>query len=199
MLQFSFAEKFKITDPISHLTQTSRGIEDMIIQLEYAYYDKKTTTSVTQFTIVTNIALPTGSAYKKPPTGFGASSFFIGGTASCLKTDWYYFTALGAKLTTSNNDTKFGNAFLYQFGLGNNICYKIDKWIFNWLVELDGVYNQRDKLLGCINQNTGGNIIFLGPSLFFSTKHLVLQGGISWVAWGNISMVYKTKIISMQL
>ncbi len=159
----------------------SHGVEDLIAQLEGAIYERDALYTLTQVTLVGNIGFPVGSATKVPPTGFGAVSFFLGFTANHMRTDWYCFTAMAGVIPTSHHQTKFGKEFLYQFGISKNIAYKADKWIFNWMVELDGLYRQRNKILGIIDLNSGGNFILLGPSLWFSTQHLILQGGISAV------------------
>jgi hypothetical protein len=159
----------------------SRGLEDLIAQLEVALYEHDTPYTLGQVTLVGNIGLPTGSATKIPSTGFGAVSYFFGFTANYMKTDWYYFTAMGAVLPTSHHHIKFGKEFLYQFGISKNIAYKADKWVFNWMIELDGFYRQGTILLTADNVDNGGNVVVLGPSLWFSTQRLILQGGISAV------------------
>ncbi len=174
-IEFSVAAKFKEDGQQSH------GIEDTLIQFEYTFYNKQSLTYIDQATIVTGIVIPTGSAFKIPPTGFGSLSIFLGATASHTATDWYYFVSPAALLTTSHRGTKFGNIFFYQAGLGKNISYVPDKWIFTWMVEFDGTCRQRDRILGSIDPDSGGNTILLGPSLWFSTQHLILQAGISWV------------------
>ena len=159
----------------------SHGIEDLIAQLEGAIYERDALYSLAQVTLVGNIGFPTGSATKEPPTGFGAVSFFLGFTANYMKTDWYCFTAMAGVIPTSHHQTKFGKEFWYQFGLSKNIAYKADGWILNWMVELDGIYRQRNKFRGVVDLNSGGNFVLLGPSLWFSTRHFILQGGISAV------------------
>jgi hypothetical protein len=58
----------------------SSGLEDFFIQMEYAFYDKKTASFADQATFVGNITAPTGSIQKNPPTGFGSPSLFLGAT-----------------------------------------------------------------------------------------------------------------------
>lgn len=161
---------------------TSRGLADLIIQLEGIVYVHETTKMVNEITFVGNISLPTGSFNKNPQTGAGSPRFFLGVTASHSEQAWYYFTSIGGGITTMHKKTKVGNQFLYQFGLSRNIAYKTDKWILNWIVELDGFYQQRNEIVGIIDRNSGGNTLLLGPSLWFSTQRFIVQGGISAVA-----------------
>lgn len=154
----------------------SNGLEDFIVQLEYAFYNKSTSTYTDQATIVGNVTVPTGSTRKDPPTGFGAPSFFIGATYNHMMIDWFVFCAPGAILTTSNHGTKFGNQFLYQFGFGRNIPSPCG-WIYAWMIEFDGQYYQKNRFRGRIDPNSGGNVIFATPSLWMSNKNFLIQFG----------------------
>jgi len=162
-------------------SDTSHGLEDLYITAEYVFYSKNKLESAFLSTLVTTLILPTGSANKTPSTGLGVPSFFLGLTAGYMDTEWYYYGSLGAILTTVNKGIEIGNQFLYQWGLGKNISYAADSYIFNWLIEFDGTYRQKDKIKGITDQDSGGNVIFLGPSLWFSTQRIIVQVGVSWV------------------
>lgn len=158
----------------------SSGLEDIFIQPNYAFYNNSTNEYVDQATVLVNFNFPTGSKEKQPPTGFGAASYFAGLTYNRTYVDWYIFTSGGALLTTNDNSTKYGNQYLYQLGLGKNITYVPSKWIFNWLAEVDGTYYEKDKINGVQNPNSGGNVIYVTPSLWVSTEKIILQAGVGW-------------------
>ena len=157
----------------------SSGLEDIFAQLEYAFYTKKSPHSVDQATVVANVTFPTGSSSKIPPTGFGSNSFFIGATFNHMEINWFFFTSPGAVLTTSKHGTKFGDQFLYQFGLGRYIPSP-SGWIFAWLLEIDGLYSWKNKIKGTIDPNTGGNTIYITPSIWISSKRIILQFGAGY-------------------
>lgn len=157
----------------------SSGPEDMIFQLEYAFFHEEKERFSNAMTLVTTLLLPFGDDTLEPSTGFGSTSFFLGLTASHIATDWYYYVSPGAVLTTSHDcRTKSGNQFLYQAGIGKNIAYSSDKWVFSWLIELIGTYTQKSKVNGVTDQNSGSNIVLLAPSLWFSTQKLIIQASI---------------------
>lgn len=156
----------------------SAGFEDFFVQLEYAFYNKKNYSYTDQATVVGNITVPTGSIKKNPPTGFGSPSFFIGGTFYRMWVDWFVFTNQGAILMTANHGTKFGDQFLYQFGFGRNIPSPCGL-IYAWMIEVDGQYNRKNRFKGETDPNSGGNFIFLTPSLWVSSKELLVQFGVS--------------------
>lgn len=156
----------------------AQGLNDCSIQLEYAFYLKSNYKYVDQATLVGSLLFPTGSARKSPNTGFGAASIFIGATYYRSTIDWFLFTAPGALLTSSEHGTKFGDIFLYQFGFGQNI-WSPPGWIYAWVVEIDGQYSRQNRIKGKIDKNSGGNSIFVTPSISISSKEMLLQFGVS--------------------
>jgi hypothetical protein len=156
----------------------SRGSEDSIAQFEYAFYTKSNVCYSDQATIVMNVSFPQGKASKNPPTGYGASSYFLGFTFLRTYVDWLLFTSHGVVVTDSHHGTKFGNEFLYQFGIGKNVAYLKDRFILDWVLELAGQYTGKSKIASQLNPNSGGNLVLLIPSLWLSTKQTILQLGI---------------------
>lgn len=72
---FNFPYTPAIQDGRGHTS----GPEDFYVQGEYTFYNKKTAFYSDEATFVANVTVPIGSALRKPPTGFGSPSFFIGG------------------------------------------------------------------------------------------------------------------------
>jgi hypothetical protein len=167
---------------------TTSGFGDTLFQLEYAYLNKGGPTFLTQGTIVASVYLPSGvfepslQGAGLPPhqpfTGFGATSFFLGTTINHTTIDWYAFGSIGEIITTrAKCKSKIGNTLFYQAGAGYNLKYLKDK-IIMLMVEMDGIYSQKDKLLGATDANSGANIIYVGPVLFYSTPNWIFQTGI---------------------
>lgn len=158
----------------------SSGVGDAIIQAEYAFYTKAYKTFYDQATIVANVTIPTGSTKKNPNTGIGSNSFFIGYTFSRNGINWLYFMSSGGLLTTSSHRTKFGSEFLYQCGIVRRIA-NTKEWLFAFMLEFDGTYTWKNKIHGTIDQNSGGNVIYLTPSLWISSaESLIFQIGIGF-------------------
>jgi len=157
----------------------SAGFEDMFIQLEDAFYNKSTQSYTDQATILGNVTLPTGSSTKQPPTGVGSPSFLLGATFDRTYVDWFLFASPGAILTTTHDNTKFGNEYLYQGGFGRNIT-NINDWMFAWMIEGDGQYSQKNRVSGVTQINSGGNVVYITPSLWISSKKLIFQLGVGY-------------------
>lgn len=174
LFSLPFAGRFK--EQNSH----SNGLEDAFVQLEYAFYQAEKSLSTDQATIVANVTIPTGSGNKNPPTGVGSPSIFIGGTFNRTTVDWFYFGSLGAMLTTEYDLGKFGNRYLYQGGIGRNLPSPRG-WIFALMLEVDGQYNSKDRANGEKNPDSGGNVVFITPSLWISSEKIIIQIGVGGV------------------
>lgn len=156
----------------------SSGFEDAFIQFEYAFLSKEEKTFTETATIVFNVAIPTGSTSLTPITGYGAPSCFIGTTYNHTSIDWFYFASIGSILTSSTKkNTKIGSQLLYECGFGRNIPSP-EGWIFAWMIEFDGYYLLRNRFQGDLDCNSGGNIMYLTPSLWASTEKFIFQLGL---------------------
>lgn len=162
--------------------QKSSGWEDAFAQLEYAFYNGSTKQYIDQATVVANISVPTGSVNKNPATGAGAPSYFLGLTFDRMYVDWLIFGSPGVGIPTAKNGTKFGNSFLYQFGFGRRIAAHRKNWLFAWIIEIDGTYTQKNRVKGSEDQNSGGNVVYVTPSLWTSTNNFIFQLGVGFPA-----------------
>ena len=163
----------------------SSGLGDLFLQLEYAIYTREASCISDQVTIVANVSFPTGSSRKNPSTGVGAVGYFIGTTYNRTWENWLCFTSYGAELPMSHQGTQFGNQFLYQFGFGRHIV-NARGWMFAWIVELDGTFSARNRINGILDPNSGGNVVYLTPSLWMSSKDWTLQVGLGHTVQQNL-------------
>lgn len=163
----------------------SSGALDFFAGTEYAFYSKSTSTYADQATVLVNLTAPTGSTSKNPQTGLGSPSVFLGGTFYRTMVEWFLFTAQGVLLPTSYHGTKFGNQYLYQFGFGRNF-WTPKGWIYAWMVDIDGLYSCRNRFRGSLDRNSGGNVMYVTPSLWISSKELSLQFGVGFPVYQNL-------------
>jgi len=168
----------------------SSGSGDFLIQFEYAIYNKSKLKYVNQITLVAAISYPTDSFFKFPSFTTGEPNFFIGTTASHVAIDWYYFASLGANFTKSkkcqNSSYEFGNQYLYQAGFGRNI-FASDGWICTWLLEFDGNYTKNNFFNNKKDLNSGGNYVFISPSLYLANESFYIQGGFGFPIIQNLN------------
>lgn len=158
----------------------SHGLEDIGLQLEYLAYESGNKTVSNYMSLVGIVTLPTGSSDKIPATGAGVPTCLLGVTAGSLMIDWYLFASSGYLMHPERRQTKQGNLFLYQGGIGRNLGAVSEKWLLTAIIEFSGFYAQHDKLCGMHVNTSGSNKGFLATSLWFATQQLGVQFGIAW-------------------
>ncbi len=166
----------------------SSGIEDIFLQGEYGFYNKTRADYTLQATVLANVQFPTGSSSKNPPTGHGSFGYFLGTTYAYTSFNWYAFISPGVNLTTTHHGTKFGNSYLYQWGFARCIKQLSPRgWIFDLMIEFDGTYAEKNKIRGITDLNSGGNVIFVTPSIWLSSKRWIFQWGIGFPLVQNLN------------
>lgn len=158
----------------------SSGLADATVQAEYAFLNTSTNTRQTQATIVLAATVPTGSLRKNPATGLGSPSLFSGLTYNQMYIEWYWFVSPGLTWVVPNKNTQLGSAYTYDAGVGKNLWVYSDNSSWFGLVEFNGLYAKRNKIDGVIDQNSGGNIITISPSLIYSTEKIYTQFGVAF-------------------
>ncbi len=178
----------------------SKGLSNIIAQLEYAFYEHKEIDAIIQYTIIGNIFFPTTQVVKnfdlfdtKSPT------FFLGLTTNNLSTVWYTYSDIGIFFTTKRRNFKLGNRIWYDIGFGRNF-FERNKFSCAGLLEMSGIYERPDTINKKKFLKTGGNRLYFGPSLRFDYGGLVVIGGfqyvISDVSREDVSFKYRS-IISL--
>lgn len=175
---------------------TQSGIGDLAIDLEYAFYNFENSKYSDQATIIFSPTFPisnlgsiskksnvnqrvSGFSRKNVPSNFNAVSYFVGATYSRMFIDWYSFLAPGVLFIEKHDSIQQGTQYYYNLGIGRDIKSREKKYIFAGLLEFNGQYSAKTTHLSKTVPNTGGNIIYVTPSLWFSTSKLVVQVGIS--------------------
>ena len=191
---YAFTNNFSldVTLPIVPLFDQNNckghGVGDLTAQLEYAFYGKQEKTFYNEATIVTNVTLPfthissTKSVEELSAISNGGVSFFIGSTLSHLSIKWYTYIAAGAVLTTSRKNTKIGNTILYQGGFGRNLGNP-GGITLALLIDINGVFSAKNKVCSVTNHNSGGNEIFLGPTLYIAYHNFEGVAGIEFLPY----------------
>jgi hypothetical protein len=183
---------------------TDRGLANVSAQVEYAYYQTETEHALTQATVIGGMGFPTSTfnniqnfSLKRTIGVSNSVTFFVGGTASYLTAESYIYASLGDSFHAITNQTitttthaemistcstekahiKNGNTVFYQCGIGHNLGNPWGTTLLGTL-EMNGIYSKKSTLKGVPQENSGGNLILLGPGLSLSSGRWLFQGGI---------------------
>ncbi len=163
------------------------AMSDTIVQLEKTVYEKTSLDCLDQGTFLTNVTIPTGNGLSTPNTGLYSPSMLFGGTFLRTCSKWLAFTSGGTVITTSRNGLRYGNLLLYQFGLGRNVYTKEGQMIIVTMAELTGSYAWKNRIDGQLDPNSGGQLIFLTPSILLSTQHIIVNAGIGFPVYQQLN------------
>ncbi len=174
----------------------SRGLGNLIAQAEYAFYEKKEVDALFQWTVLGNVVIPTTRIVANTDViTTRAPSFFCGITTNNLSSVWYTYSDIGVFFTTKRHQFKLGNQLWYGLGGGRKL-YTHNKLTLTGLIEMSGIYERPDKIGKKTDLKTGGNRLYLGPTLRIYYGSLVLIGGFQYaiadVSREDISFKYRS-------
>lgn len=163
--------------------QRHAGFGDVGLQGEYALYQHSSLTDSETGALLGGFTVPSGTKN----FGYDTFSYFIGGTYSHVWSDWIIFTAPGL-LQFSGGDPKkrLASRAYYEVGVAHNISSQTGEYIFTGFLEINGQYDNKNPSPMPVTRDSGGrvlsdgNLLFLSPSLFFSTQKWILALGVSW-------------------
>lgn len=162
-------------------------LRDVNLQLEHAFYVTGNTKYQEQATVLGAVTIPTNDETTlHAPKGYGSPTFFWGATYNRTYVDWLGFVSPGIVVTTNSDSIRLGSQFLYQAGIGRNILSVSGESMLFGLLEFNGQYTAQDHVFGRLRPNTGGNVITLTPSLWFSTQRLIAQVGVGFPIVQNL-------------
>src|SRR3990167_9156146 len=99
----------------------------------------------------------------------------------------YIYSSLGELFSIrQTEESQLGDNFLYQAGIGRNLYHSKD-YIYLFLVEMLGAKFKQNIVSSEIDQNSGGNLIFIAPSFWFSSKKLIVQIGFAIPVLQNLN------------
>lgn len=158
--------------------QTS-GIEDIILHTDVALWKRESSHSAQLWTGLSYALFPTGNPRLAPPTGFGAPTVAVATTFSHTTVKFYSALSLLGFFHMTHNNMRPGNQFTYEYAAGYNLGHPMCGTLVG-LLEFNGIHLKKNKIDCKTDPLSGGNIIFLGPSLFWSFANVVLQVGIQF-------------------
>ncbi len=85
---------------------------------------------------------------------------------------WLGFVSPGTLYTNKTHAIQYGAQYFYQFDVGHLIYAFPDHYIFSSLLEVDGRYINKNRLFKIVDPNSGGNVIYITPSIWFPHRNL---------------------------
>lgn len=186
-------KELKSTESGSRRERGDSGLGDITLLGKYRIYTRDYPGKTSRLSILCGIKVPTGEddeedSFGRLPQGLqlGSGSFdpFAGVAYTWQTIDHEIDGDLSYKFNTEGaNDFKFGDLLKY------NIAYQKRVWPFelpeeglysqlNLVLELNGQYQERNKLSGVKVPDSGGHIIFLSPGIQYVTERFIAESSV---------------------
>lgn len=182
---YGIRENFSISGEIPYLLnkkesgESSSGIGDVTLRGKYRFFKKDKLGAQFKISIIGGAKFPSGDSRKNPSTGTGSTDFFTGISAGYESRKWYYFATTRYRFNNKHGQKEQGDAFLYDFAFGlrpvRRSYYESD---LVFLIEFNGEYKKKSRISGVADLNSGGNIMYLGPTFLWSLRNVMVKGGI---------------------
>ncbi|MCH8118870.1 MAG: transporter [Planctomycetes bacterium] len=160
-----------------HMTED--GLGDIMLRGKYQLFRRDTLGAQDKISAILGIKFPTGDEDAKPRLGTGTTDFLFGLSAGHESRTWYRFATLRYFLRTKHDGFGPGDKIFYDVTIGYRPWRReYLQWDLVGLLEMSGEYEFGSELGGKTVRNSGGNTIWLGPSLLFSYRNIMVKGGI---------------------
>ena len=167
---------------------SSNGLGDISLRGKYQFYKKDSLGAQDKATIIYGLKFPAGGEDKKPSLGSGAIDHLFGLSVGHESTKIYGFATGRYKLKTDSGSKDKGDQFLFDVSFGLRPWLRPYKsWDLVVLLENSYVYSQKDEIDGVSQTNTGGQKLFIGPSLLWSLRNVMLKGGVQFPVWQDLN------------
>lgn len=139
-----------------------------------------------QIVLINGILLPTANRSltgvdRKPIIGNHSLDFLTGIAGAFETLKFYHFASLTYRFNTSADQIQEGNQLSYSYAFGcrpkKPMLNKQD-WVF--LIDVDGIWLEKDRVDGKKVINSGSNTIFIGPSFFSSRDNVMVKGAVQF-------------------
>lgn len=162
--------------------QKNTGLGDCYLNLYSRLFNNSSEKYDYRIIGVTGLRFPsTTGAFGETIFTLNTTSFFFGITQDALTRDWYLFTDFGALLFLKKGCRHYGHLINFNTGAGRSFCFNEN--YLTVFIELSDFYSRPDKINKQQLLTTGGNILFIGPTLRYTHKNgFLAQAGIQFNA-----------------
>jgi len=160
---------------------SSSGIGDLQLVIKHAFFRKNALKKTSRVAWLAGIKVPTGDETASPALGSGSVDFVVGGVVTHIVNRFAVHADLKFKINTEAKGLRVGNSLKHDIALEYRILPEKFKSIsdqtVNLIVELNGLYQEKNKNGGVSLANTGGETLFLSPGIqWIISPRFIIEG-----------------------
>jgi len=120
--------------------------------------------------------------------GTGTTDFLFGGSYGYESRTWYHFATARYRFRTESGSRDPGDRLFIDGAIGYRPWRReYLEWDLVTLVEMNTEFEFKDELRGVRLPDTGGNIIWLGPTALLSYRNIMFKGGAQFPVYENLN------------
>ncbi|MCH8029285.1 MAG: hypothetical protein IH874_05085 [Candidatus Dadabacteria bacterium] len=168
--------------------ETERGLGDIEFRTKYRFFKRDTLGAQNKVSGIFGIKVPTGDDDAEPALGTGTTDFLFGGSYGYESRTWYHFATARYRFRTESGSRDPGDRLFIDGAIGYRPWRReYLEWDLVTLVEMNTEFEFKDELRGVRLPDTGGNIIWLGPTALLSYRNIMFKGGAQFPVYENLN------------
>ena len=184
-------KKLEVTTPIGRETRSVSGLGDVTLLARYTAYQRDERGRTLRIAPFVGVEAPTGSDDDRDALGplprpmqlgSGSWDLKVGVIATRQTLQWQIDTSLAYQRNTEANDFQFGDEARVDFSYQRRLLPRtlgsgIPAFLYG-VIESNWIWQDRSRLAGIDNPDSGGTTWYLAPGLQYVRRRLVLEGAI---------------------
>jgi len=168
---------------------TSSGLGDVELRGKYRFFKKDMLGAQHKLTGIFGVKLPTGDDDANPALGTGTTDFLFGGSYGYESRTWYHFLTTRYRFRTESGSRDPGDRLFIDGAIGYRpFQTEYTELDTVFLLEMNVEFEFKDELQGTRLANTGGNTIWLGPTMLISpTPQWMFKSGIQFPVYQDLN------------
>jgi len=193
-------KELELTTPAGRTTRGVSGLADLTLLACYTAYQRDEPGKTFRLAPFLGVEAPTGTdddqdALGRLPQplqlGSGSWDFKLGTIATRQTLRWQIDTSVSYQLNTEANDFEHGDEARLDFSYQRRLIPRqlsggVPAFLYG-VIESNLIWQDRSRLAGVDNPDTGGTTWYLAPGLQYVRRRLVLEGAVQILVSKNLN------------
>jgi Putative MetA-pathway of phenol degradation len=168
--------------------ETEHGSGDIEIRAKYRILQFDALNASNQVSGIFGVKVPTGDEDANPALGTGTTDFLFGATYGYESRFWYHFATVRYRWRTESGNRDPGDRLFVDAAMGiRPFPTEYDQSDLVLLAEMNAEFESESEFAGQTLPDTGGDTIWLGPTILFSPNpQWMYKGGIQFPIYEDL-------------
>lgn len=169
--------------------ETGHGLGDIELRAKYQFFRQDLLGAQHKVSGIFGIKAPTGDEDADPQLGTGTSDLLFGASYGFESRTWYRFLTARYRWRTERGGRDPGDRLFIDGAIGYRPWQgEYTEWDLVALLEINVEFESKSEVANATLHNTGGDTLWLGPSILFSPNpQWMLKGGVQFPTYEDLN------------